>query len=163
MFYFFRSNSIRHCPSEPSLHRGSPSPTPAPQSSQHLTRSGSISGPGRGPPPPSRGDYYSSTTDLLPPQRSEPVFRKPLLPYESQKQAQDDPPPVSHISPRLPPSRPAPMRAMAPSQSPVSDPEEALRRMSISEKKHSSLEYIPMLADKPAGLDMEDFLPVSVY
>jgi hypothetical protein len=149
--FHFRSNSIRHCPSEPALHRGSPSPTP---SSQHLSRSGSISGPGRGPQSSasSRTEYYSNSGDLLPPQRSEPVFRKPLLPYNNSKQ--DEPP--THVSPRA--SRAGPIRAMAPSSP---DPEEALMRMSISEKKHSSLEYVPMLTDKPSGLDMEDFLPVS--
>ncbi|KAF4525970.1 hypothetical protein B566_EDAN000761 [Ephemera danica] len=124
-----KSNNIRHCPSEPVLHRGSPSPTPP---SHHHSRTGSISGP-RPPQGGARTDYYGSTTDLHPPQRSEPVFRKSMLPYEGPKQQED-----VRVSPRA--SRAGPIRAMVPPQSP--DPEEALRRMSISEKKHSSLDLL---------------------
>jgi len=112
-------------------------------------------------PPRGRPDFYSSSNDLSPRRQHEPPLRKPLLPLGRIKTERASPPP------QLPPregGRKVGRRAVTVPQSPVSDTsDDSFGMLSLSDKKHSSLDYVPMLADKPAGLDMEDFLPVRTH
>jgi hypothetical protein len=146
---------LRHSPSEPTLHQPSPSSKvppsiPPPKNNNHRL------------PPKARGDFYSSTSDLSP-RRNEPSLRKPLLPLGKIKPERSPPPPLPpRGSPREGGGRKIPRKAMTVPQSPVSDTsDDSFSMLSISDKKHASLDYVPMLADKPSGLDLEDFLPVS--
>lgn len=153
---------LRHSPSEPTLHQASPSskvPPSIPPSQHNKSNNRSQL------PPKARGDYYGSTNDLSPRRgsRNEPPMRKPLLPLGRIKTERSPPPPLPPRGSPREGGRKIPRKAMTVPQSPMSDTsDDSFSMLSINDKKHSSLDYVPMLADKPSGLDMEDFLPVSI-
>jgi hypothetical protein len=152
---------LRHSPSEPTLHQPSPSskvPPSIPPSHHNKSNNRSQL------PPKARGDYYGSSNDLSPRRssRTEPPMRKPLLPLGRIKTERSPPPPLPPRGSPRESGRKIPRKAMTVPHSPMSDTsDDSFSMLSINDKKHSSLDYVPMLADKPSGLDMEDFLPVS--
>ncbi|XP_059473946.1 katanin p80 WD40 repeat-containing subunit B1 isoform X2 [Neocloeon triangulifer] len=154
---------LRHSPSEPTLHQPPPSskvPPSIPPSQHNKSNNRSQL------PPKARGhDFYSSTNDLSPRKsRNEPTLRKPLLPLGKIKTERSPPPPLLPRGSPRDNARKIPRKAMTVPQSPVSDTsDDSFSMLSLSEKKHSSLDYVPMLADKPAGLDMGDFLPTGSF
>ncbi|XP_065354053.1 katanin p80 WD40 repeat-containing subunit B1 isoform X2 [Cloeon dipterum] len=152
---------IRHSPSEPTLHQPSPSSKVPPSipPAQHKSNNRNQL------PPKARGEFYGSSNDLSPRRsRNEPTLRKPLLPLGKIKTERSPPPPLPPRGSPRESSRKIPRKAMTVPQSPVSDTsDDSFSMLSITEKKSSSLDYVPMLADKPAGLDMGDFLPTGSF